>query len=190
MFKRFATACLFFVLPVSGFAVPVASPVIDVPFATGEFISSDGQGDFLGFDAPAAGQGFIHGNELVADLSLTFDLSNQYSNVDGFFILRDQDKTLLAGVLNTLVPRTDMLLMSFTELSGELASIFGNGLAIELSFLDMLGDDPLAALSTKKSYDFSYVVESGVQPAPIPLPAGAVLLISSLGLLSMRRNRR
>lgn len=190
MFKHLATACLFFILPVSGFAAPITSPVIDVPFATGEFISLDGQGDFLSFDAPATGQGFIHENELVADLSLTFDLNNPYSDVEGLFTLRDQGRIFLTGVLNTLSPRTDMLLMSFTELSGELASIFGNGLAIELSFLDRLGDDPLATLSTEKSYDFSYVVESRIQPAPVPLPAGALLLISSLGLLSMRRKRR
>lgn len=186
MFKLFAAVVLA-ALPMGALAAPVASPVIDVPDATGEFVSFAGRGDFLAFEAPATGQGFTISDGLSADLSLNFDLSEPYAEVDGFFALRDGQATVLEGVLRAITPQTDMLSLVFSDVMGDLAPIFGPALAIELFFFDPLGDDPLAALIDGGSYAFAYVVEADPQPAPVPLPAGGLLLLSGLGLVAARK---
>lgn len=186
MFKLLSAAILA-ILPMGALAAPVASPVIDVPVVNGEFVSTDGAGDFLGFDAVAVGQGFAATGELLADLSLTFDVANPYADTEGAFSLRDNGVVRLDGVLRAVTAGTDMLSLIFTDLSGDLASVFGDSLSVELFFMDQLGDDPLAALTDGSSYEFSYTVEGVAQPAPIPLPAGGLLLLSGLGLIALRK---
>lgn len=186
MFKLLAAA-VFATLPLGALAAPVASPVIDVPVATGEFVSFGGRGDFLAFDAPATGQGFMIANDLSADLSLNFDLADPYTDFDGFFTLRDGTATVLEGVLSAVMPNADMLSLMFSDLMGDLAPVFGPELAVDLFFFDMLGDDPLAALADGGSYEIAYLVEGAGQPAPIPLPAGGLLLLSGLGVMATRR---
>ncbi len=188
MFKLLSAAILAF-LPMGALAAPVTSPVIDVPVATGEFVSFDGTGDFLGFDAAAAGQGFTANGDLLADLALTFDLVDPYTGTAGFFSLRDNGAVRLDGVLGAITAGTDMLSLMFTDLTGDLAGVFGDSLSVQLYFFDLLGDDPLAALIDGGSYEFTYLVEGVSQPAPIPLPAGGLLLLSGLGLIALRRKR-
>ncbi|TBN38345.1 hypothetical protein EYE42_13030 [Paracoccus subflavus] len=186
MFK-FLSAAILGLLPLGASAAPVASPVIDVPLASGAFVAFDGRGDFLGFDAPAASQGLAVTGELEADLSVNFDLADPYGDADGAFALRDDGLTVLEGFLDTITPGSDMLSLIFTGLSGDLAAAFGDGLTVDLFFFDSLGDDPLAALTGGMNYDIAYVVEGIAQPAPIPLPAGGLLLMSGIGLLALRR---
>ncbi|WP_295044756.1 hypothetical protein [uncultured Paracoccus sp.] len=189
MFK-FLSAALFAALPLGAVAAPVDSPVIDVPVATGEFVSFGGQGDFLAYDAPATGQGLPVLDGLLADLDLTFDLADPYGTADGAFWLRQGADPVLGGFLSAIAPSEDMLSLTFSDLTGDLAALFGSGLTVELFFFDMLGDDPLAALQSGGSYDLAYVVEGAPQPAPIPLPAGGLLLLTGLGLIAMRRGVR
>lgn len=186
MFKLLSAAILT-ILPLGALAAPVASPVIDVPVATSAFVSFEGRGDFLGFDAPATGQGFPFTSDLFADLDLNFDLADPYGDADGFLALHDDGVTVLDGVLSAIVPGTDMLSLVFTDLTGSLASIFGDALTVDLSFFDFLGADPLAALIDGNRYEFAYTVEGNAQPAPIPLPGGGLLLLSGLGLIVLRK---
>lgn len=188
MFKLLSAAVLA-LLPMGALAAPVATPVIDVPSVTGEFVSFGGYGDFVGFDAPATGQGFVANGDLLADLSLSFDLADPYADTMGFFSLREGTDLRLDGVLGSITAGTDMLSLMFTDLTGDLASVFGDGLSVQMFFFDMLGDDPLAALMDGGSYEFTYLVEGVSQPAPIPLPAGGLLLLSGLGLIALRKKR-
>lgn len=182
MLKRCATACLLAMLPLYA----SAATVIDVPIATGDFTSFKDSGDFLSFGSPATGQGFDVGSDLTADLQLNFNLAAPYSNASGFFSLADGSSTLLDGVLSRIVPSDSALSLMLTDVQGSLSSIFGNVLSIELTFFDDLGENPLASLTNGNSYEFSYVVEGISQPAPVPLPAGGLLLLSGFGLLAIR----
>lgn len=178
-------AAMLSLCPLAVLAAPLSSPVIDVPLATGEFVSFGDRGDLLSFDAPATGRGFVIGGDLAADLTLDFDLADPYRGAGGFIALRDDGRAVLDGVLGAISAGEDMLNLSFGDLTGDLASDFGKGLRVELFFLDPQGDDPLGALTNGGSYDIAYVV------APIPLPAGGLLLVSGVGLLTIRaRSRR
>ncbi|WP_295046805.1 hypothetical protein, partial [uncultured Paracoccus sp.] len=180
MFKPVFAAFLA-LLPMGAMAAPVASPVLDVPLATADVVSFDGLADLLAFDAPATGQGFAVPSDLLADLTLTYDMGHPYDGAQGVLAFHSGGRTLLDGVLWSVLPQTDALFLVFGDLTGDLAAVFGDGLRVGLVFFDPLGDDPLAALADGGRYDFALTVEAATQPAPVPLPAGGLLLISACG---------
>lgn len=187
MLRHFFAAFLA-LAPVAALAAPVSSPVIDVPLATGDVTSFENTFDLLSFDAPATGQGFQIASDLLADMTLTWDGKSPYTSADGYLALHAGGQTLLDGVLSEILPQEDALSLIFTDLRGDLASAFGSQLLVGLFFFDLLGEDPLAALMDHGRYDFALMVEGAEgQPAPVPLPAGGVLLLSALGGLALRR---
>lgn len=95
--------------------------MINVPFATGAFVSFDGKGDFLAYDAPATGQ------------DLTFYLADPYGTADGSFWLRQGVAPVLGGFLSAIAPSADMLSLTFSDLTGDLASLFGSSLTVDWS---------------------------------------------------------
>lgn len=188
MLRWFAYTCLMAVLPLGAFAAPAISPVIDVAFATGSFVSFDDRGDFVSSSAPITGQGFTTSDEMRASLDLNFDLADPYADNQGLFVLSENGKTLLDGVLSSITPSTDMLSLIFTDLAGDLASIFGDILMLDLFYSDQLGNDPLGVLSEGNTYEIAYRIEGSTQPAAVPIPAGGLLLLSALGFLALRRH--
>ncbi|MGN7868561.1 hypothetical protein [Paracoccus sp. 22332] len=189
MFKPLLAALLM-ALPLGAAAAPVAAPVIDVPQASGYFLAHEGTGDFLAFDALAVVDGVATGDSLLADLSLTFDLADPYADASGAFSLRDEGGWLVDGVLDRVSASDGVLSLVFGDLTGSIAGLFGDSLTVSLAFLSLPDSDPLRALRDGETYDIAYWAEGASQPAPVPLPAGALLLVSGLGMLVLRRSRR
>lgn len=182
MFKTL-TAALFAALSftsVAFTAAPSQAAVIDVPVAYADFVEFDGVGDLTVFGAPAAGEDFDYAGELLADLTLDFETADPYATANGSFNLWSDDGLILTGVLKSITAKADLLAMTFADLDGVLAGSFAHGLSLEMFFFDMPGANPLGALVDGGSYE---VAMTGV-PSPVPLPAGALLLISGAAALA------
>lgn len=163
------------------FAAPAsATPVIDVPVASADFVEFGGTGDLTIFAAPAAGLDFSYNGDLFADLTLDFAVADPYATAGGSFNLWSDDGLVLTGLLSSVSRQADLLTLVFGDLDGALAASFGRALSFDMFFFDGVGADPLAALVDGGSYE---VALTGV-PAPVPLPAGALLLISGVAALA------
>lgn len=183
--KKFLIATALALLPLG--AVPATAAVFDVPVATGYYTEFGGAGDLTMFDGDAAGEGFDHTGALLADLALSFDQDDRYDSAGGTVTLRSvEGEVLVSGVLDSILAEADDLLsLSFSGLTGTAAASFGPVLAAQIYFFDGLGADPLGAMMDGGVYEFALTAAG--DPAPIPLPAGAVLLVSAFGVMVLRR---
>lgn len=185
MLRRYAAIVLCSMLPIGAFAASVTSPVIDVPYARGSFTGDSVWGDVTIFNATAAGQGFEYTGNLATNLFLNFSLSNPYSTADGFFQLTEGRVTRLDGILKSIAPQSDGLVIFFDEIEGDLAYIFGRELKMQISFFELNGGNPISILID--GGEFQYTVEGTYEPAPVPLPASGFLLLTGFGFLAFKR---
>lgn len=186
MFKYLAAA-LIALLPLAGQSASAATvPVIDVPAATADYVGFDGAGDLLVFGAPATAMDLAHSGNLFADLALSFETADPLGTETGMFALWDDAENLVIADLVSIAQSADLLTMFFSGMTGPRATDFQAGIHVSLFFFDPMGLSPLSALTEGSSYDVAMMIEV----APIPLPAGAVLLVSGLGLLMLRRKKQ
>ncbi|WP_136684090.1 VPLPA-CTERM sorting domain-containing protein [Falsirhodobacter xinxiangensis] len=163
-------------------AVPAAAAVIDVPVATGFYLETEGTGDFLIDSADAVADGY--GESLLADLSVVFDTASPLTTATGSFTLRGDEGELLYGDLSGVSFGDDLVTLSFGNLTGAAAAAFGPLLSVEMFFFGGF-ELPIDGAS----YEVSLFAQGGEAPAPVPLPAGIVLLGSGLAALALRRRR-
>lgn len=163
---------------------PAKLPVIDIPFATADYLEFGGVGDFTIFSAEGLATGTPQSGGLFVDILLNFTVSDR-SDIAGALFSIDDNGAFLDGTLVQAGFDADILQLLFGDLSGSAASDFGAQALVEVIFIDPLpGDDPLSNLTDGTVYDVAATVS-----APIPLPAALPLLLAGLGGLVLLRRR-
>lgn len=169
-------------------AAPV-DPVLDAPFAKGTALVERGVTDFLIFGAETYASGVELQGNLTSDLAVVFETADPYATADASFTLLSDGATVLSGLLSSVSLGQDSVInLVFGDLTGDLAAAFGAALTLELAFLDNLGADTFALLQDGGDYNVAFVAAGA--PAPVPLPAGGVLILTGLGALGLMRRRR
>ncbi|TNC73681.1 hypothetical protein [Rubellimicrobium roseum] len=158
-----------------------AVPVIDIPSAQAVFVAQGGAGDLL-FEGDAIAEGAGPLGNLRAIFALSFDLASPYDTARATLDLSDGNGLVLGGLAFSIGRGEDLLALTFDDLDGPAASIFGTALTFELFFLDPVGEDPLGGLVDGTTYDLAALGVGQDVPAPIPLPGSGVLLLAALAM--------
>lgn len=143
------------------------------------------------------GAAILDGTEAQGDLStffaLSFDLADPYGMAGATLDLVDDSGLFLRGAASFVGFAEDQLLLTFSDLDGTAAALYGSTLSFELSFLDPVGAEPLAGLLDGPVYDLAGFGVGGEVLAPVPLPATGSLLLAALGAaagLGLRRKEK
>lgn len=118
-----------------------------------------------------------------------FTLADPTDTPTGGFDIANGSGLLLAGDLIDVGFVEDVIELHFGTLTGSLAADFGSAALMVITFDDpgnALDANPFDGLVDGQSYGASITV-SAIDTTPIPLPAGAVLLMGGIGLLALRR---
>ena len=163
---------------------PANLPVIDIPFATADYVEFGGVGDFTIFGAEGLATGTPQSGTLFFDIFVDFTVTDR-SDIAGALFSIDDNGAFLDGTLVQAGFDADILQLLFGDLSGSAASDFGARALVEVIFINPFpGDDPLSNLTDGTAYDVAATVS-----APIPLPAALPLLLAGLGGLVLLRRR-
>ncbi|MBN2629647.1 MAG: hypothetical protein JXR75_03785 [Rhodobacteraceae bacterium] len=163
-------------------ALPAVAAVLDIPGATADFLIAPAgdAGDFL-FDA----EGILNdGTDFLpvdVRLALIFETADPYGTATAFVDISDMFGLVFSGLLSSIGYEEDLLKLVF---AGAGAGVFGDGLSLDLFFIDPVGSNPLAALVDGASYDIAAL---GQDVAPVPLPGSLPLLAGALGFMVLRR---
>ena len=162
-------------------------PVVDIPFATADYLETLGTGDLSIIAAEGLVTGTPQAGDLFVDIFVDFDLLDPAGTAGGALFSVDDDGAFLDGSLVRTGFDADVLQLLYGDLSGNAAGDFGRFALVELVFIDPFpGDDPLSNLEDGTAYDVAATVSS---VAPIPLPAALPLLLAGLGGLVLLRRR-
>lgn len=121
-----------------------------------------------------------------------FSLADPPIGATGGFDILDEDGLFLSGDLLALGFTEDTIELQFGNLSGSGVEYFGSSVLALISFDDSLGTDPFAVLPDGASLGASIMISnvSSSTVAPIPLPAGLPLLLTSIGGTILLRRRK
>ncbi|MEI4233766.1 VPLPA-CTERM sorting domain-containing protein [Roseovarius sp. D22-M7] len=163
---------------------PANSPVIDVPFATADYLEFGGVGDLSIFFAEGVSTGTPQAGNLFLNILVDFTVTDR-TDIAGTLLSSDDNGAFLDGTLVRAGFDADILQLLFGELSGSAASAFGPEALVEIVFIDPFpGNDPLSNLTDGTAYDVAATIS-----APVPLPAALPLLLAGLGGLVLLRRR-
>lgn len=163
-------------------------PVIDIPFATADYIVAGGFGDLTVFAAEGLVLGTSQAGDLFVDLILGFDPLSPEGTANGSLFSMDDDGAFLDGDVLATGFAGDVLQVLFGNLTGSAAGAFGRFALLELVFVfPPAGSNPLTTLIDGTAYDAAGTIYSAT---PIPVPAALPLLAGAVGGLVLLRRRR
>lgn len=116
-----------------------------------------------------------------------FALDDPTMDLTGGFEVLDVDGSFLSGELFAVGFTENVVELQFNNLSGSSSGSFGTSVLMEILFgFDVPQANPFSAFADGEFYEASITVSN---IAPIPLPAGIVLLLTALGgLILVRRH--
>lgn len=162
------------------------SPSLTVGEATLDFLRFGAEGDLSTFgDAVDAAEGISPAGVAELSFGVGFPLADPTDATGGFDVV-DADGLFLDGTLSQVGFEEGVIELLFADLGGPAADAFGPAALATVVFTGPLGPDPFAALADDATYEARITLASAV-----PLPASALLLLASTGLLgAVARSRR
>jgi hypothetical protein len=121
-----------------------------------------------------------------------FLLADPTTGATGGFDIFDEDGLFLDGELLAVGFTEDVIGLQFGNLGGSNASSFGSSVLASIAFDDALGANPFDGFVDGEYYGASITTSNVADAtvAPVPLPAGLPLLLTSLGGIVLLRRRR
>ncbi|PWR02634.1 hypothetical protein DKT77_10660 [Meridianimarinicoccus roseus] len=167
--------------------VATDTPLIDIPFASADFLDLGGFGDLSILGAEGLASGTPQSGTLSLDVLISFDTTDPAGTIGGALFSMDDNGAFLDGTLVQSGFDGDILQLLFGNLTGSAAADFGPFALLEAVFLfPALGTDPLSQLTDATTYDVFGTLSSAT---PVPLPAALPLLAAGLGGLVLLRRR-
>lgn len=151
-------------------------------------------GDVSVFDAAVDSvDGVVLSQPAYVQLSVSYNLADPLGAPTGGFSVFDEFfEPVLSGDLVQMGYRDDTIELLFGTLQDSLASSFSSQVLMTIVFDEPLnpaaGTNPLTALSDLGVYDVSVTIANVV--APIPVPAGLPLMLTSAAAFAWARRRQ
>lgn len=163
-------------------------PALNAAIVTVDYFEFGSDGDLSSFGA------LVDGADGVSPTGVTelgfgfgFDLANPIVGATGGFDVSDENGLFLAGELQAVGFRDDVIELEFGALSGSAASSFDASVLMQIAFIDDWGVNPFTKLVDGNSYSTMISIANA---APVPVPAALPLFLSALGFAAVFSRRR